>query len=312
MEELGDLELRALIRRGKDPASFSPVSVNGLFVGRSTLEVARPGDRGVAGTPEHEGEFRSGGGVALNAAVAFSALTGERPVFETRLGGDTGAEVIADLERHGVRVVNHPGVGRTPIFTPGEPGEGPTARVSRETVHPGGSVVMFNPSNLDVLVVDGHNDDVAESAVRGARSSGVPVVAGIDTPDDTTRGLIRYADVVVVSSSFRPYGTDTTLDVLDWLRDSGARYAAVTDGPEPILFTDPFGAVYPFDVYPTEAVDTYGAGGVFLGAAAAYVAFSHHHGQRFNFGSCLDYAAMIAAHAVRTRGTRQWIRDIER
>lgn len=286
--------------------------VNGLFVGRSTLEVTRPAERGSAGTPKPEERFRSGGGVALNAAVAFSALTGERPVFETRLGGDTGAGVIADLERHGVRVVNHPGVGRTPTFTPGKSGAGTAAGVPRETSRLGESEVMFNPPNFDVLVVDGHNADVAGSAVRAAYSSGVPVVAGIDTPDDTTRGLIRYADVVVVSSSFRPYGTDTTLDVLDWLRDSGARYAAVTDGPEPILFTDPFGAVYPFDVYPTEAVDTYGAGGVFLGAAAAYVASSHHHGERFNFGSCLDYAAMIAAHAVRTRGTRQWTRDIER
>jgi sugar/nucleoside kinase (ribokinase family) len=278
--------------------------LTGLFVGRSTLDLVYR----CARFPDPDGKvdaaegYVTGGGPALNAAVAFAGLGGR-----ARLCSAIGAGPLADRARQDV------GAYGVEVFDAAE-GEEDVLPVS-SVILTGASRAILNqplpprapqvPGELleriravrpSIVLSDGHLPELALPLLRWARSAGVPTVLDGGSWKPWTAELLPFVDIAIVSSRFRPPGAG---DVLAWLRRSIGAVAA-TDGPRPIRWSvgDASGEVRPPAV---AAIDTLGAGDIFHGA------FCHAFAGGLDFTQSLASAAEIAALSATSLGPRRWI-----
>ena len=280
--------------------------VTGIFVGRSTLDLVY----GCARFPEPDGKvdaevaYVTGGGPALNAAVAFSALGGR-----ARLCSVVGEGVFADRARsdilgHGVEIEDAAG------------GEADVLPVSSVILTGASRAIVNQPlparsaglsaerlerlfeTRPDVVLSDGHLPELALPLLRRAREAGVPTVLDGGSWKAWTAELLPWIDIAVVSSRFAPPGV---ADVLGFLRERvGA--AAVTAGPGPIRWSagQASGEIRP---PAAAAVDTLGAGDIFHGAFCDAFADSR------DFSASLAAAAEVASRSCAFWGPRQWIAE---
>ena len=272
----------------------------GWFVGLTTLDVVhrstgRPGpDQKVTATRQDV----AAGGPAANAAVTAAAL-GVRAVLVTALGaGPVATAARADLEAHGVEVVD--------VVPPGENYPLAVSAVLVDDATGERSVVSADaalaaapapaPSRLaalpgpGVVLLDGHHPAIARAVV--ARLTALEPRPQVVLDGGRWRpvfgDLLPVADVAALSAVFTVPGHD---DAAAGARALGARAVVVTHGPEPVEWFD--GAAQgTVEVPPVRARDTLGAGDAFHGAIAAAVARRP--------GSLED----ACAEAVRVAGTR--------
>ncbi|MEV5956978.1 PfkB family carbohydrate kinase [Streptomyces sp. NPDC051987] len=285
----------------------------GLFVGLCTLDVVQLVDH-VPGPDEKltaRDQVAAAGGPATGAAVAFARLGG-LPRLLTGLGSHPLAHgVRADLDALGVRIsdlaaerVEPPAVSSVLVTaSTGERAVASTNATGHRLRAPADLAELV--AACDIAEFDGHHMDLAVDVAAAARSAGRPTLLDAGSWKDGTRRLLAWTDVVVCSADFHPPGTATPAETLEFLRDHGVTWAAVTAGGAPIVWAGP-GTGGRVPVPETRVVDTLGAGDVLHGALAYHLSgLAPIDGPAF--ADALSRAAAVASRACASFGTRAWL-----
>jgi sugar/nucleoside kinase (ribokinase family) len=244
--------------------------VSGLFVGLATLDVVGYVDHApdVDEKVEATDVWIGVGGPAANASITFRAMGGDAKLL-TALGFDPYSRLaLEDLERRGVDVAN--------IYTGG------AFPVSLATIDGSGrrSVVSLNSSDLkkrkltdedftgahSVLAFDRHGFPLIEDSTLSRE--GITVIADLGTWNRQSPAILRFADITVVPLSGLPEAERE--HPADFVRQSGCSRFVVTRGSEPIIVCDGDETAQ-VPVPHVSAVDTLGAGDIFVGALAFYL-----------------------------------------
>jgi len=262
-------------------------------------------------------QLTAAGGPATNAGVTFAFLGGQATLL-TGVGRHAlAAGMRADLQDAGVRLVDAAEADDSPpavssIFV--TQGTGDRCVVSRNA----SGQALDPPPDLAALVdevqavlVDGHHPALAVAAARAARDRRRPCVLDGGSWKPVTTGLLPYVDIAVCSADFRPPGQQvaSAAGTLDYLLDSGVRWAAVTDGPRPVRWASHARGGQPDIPVPvpvTGVADTLGAGDVFHGAFT-YAIAARPRLSDSEIATALRFAASVAAHSCQTFGTRAWM-----
>jgi sugar/nucleoside kinase (ribokinase family) len=285
-----------------------------LFVGLSTLDIAYAVGRypGEDTKTQASDQFLGAGGPAANAAVAYAIVSGRPATLITALG----RHPLADLVRHDLTSQHVTVVDATPESTDKPPvssivvalEEGSRTIVGLDALR---IQAPYTPDldryvdNASVVLVDGHHPELATSLARKANDLGVPVVLDAGRWKPIHDRLLPLTDIAICSAAFTPPGHDPdSVILLDYLRSAGPKKAAITRGPDPILYLAD-GRHGTIEVTPvTEVADTLGAGDILHGAFCAYYSKSH------DFVDALTRASEISTLSCRSFGTRNWATDL--
>ncbi|MGY1876373.1 PfkB family carbohydrate kinase [Nocardia gipuzkoensis] len=284
-----------------------------LFVGLATLDIAYavhhyPGEDTKTQALE---QFLGAGGPAANAAVAYAIVSGQHPTLITALGRHQLADIVRhDLTGHHVAVVD---------ATPENVDKPPVSSIVVALEAQSRTIVGLDAAGIhapftadlarwvdhaSVVLVDGHHPDLAVGIAARAEEIGVPVVLDAGRWKPVHDRLLPLVDVAICSSAFAPPGFDgDAAALLDYLRSAGPKHAAVTRGPDPILYAEN-GSQGAIDVTPVTRADTLGAGDILHGAFCAY------YGRSRDFIGALTRASAVATLSCRSFGTRNWARDL--
>lgn len=323
---------------GSPPTKLNPTI---WFVGLTTLDVIH---RGVA--PQHRNQKVtatwqgvSAGGPAANAAVVAAAL-GAHAVLFTALGSSPAAAIArADLEAHGVTVVDLADAAFQLAVSAILVDEATSERsvVSLD----GGAHPVPMPQSLQLpepkpvaLLLDGHHPNLAHY-VANQLSNEVKIVLDGGRWKPIFAELIPMSDVAALSSEFHIPSGDSALPdgpqndevfgvagaagekaevidgalalgadgVVDAALALGAKAVVVTRGAEPVEWNDGQleGRII---VPPVHAKDTLGAGDAFHGALTYYLAAGQ------DLPTAIGQANQVAATKVQHLGNRDWLQFI--
>lgn len=297
--------------------------MEGLFVGLATLDVAQYADRLPA--PDEKVTSRratiSAGGPAANAAVTFAALGG-RATLVTLIGhGDAAALVRADLERHGVRVVDlappgQPGpsavsaivvtgAGRAIVGSDAAPAPAPGPAPAPDAALALPPDLLAAATTCDVLLADGHHPALALPLTRAACRAGRPVVVDVGRWKPVFADLAALPLELVCSEAVRAPGTRTPEESARALLAAGAAAVVATAGAAPVRWWLPgTDAALVRGVSPVPAVevrDTLGAGDALHGAYAYARAAGRSIPQAVAAG------VRAASVRVQVEGPRAWL-----
>lgn len=253
------------------------------------------------------------GGPAAGAALAAAAL-GSPTTLLSALGRHALAGAARDeLAATGVHVVDAAAGADTlpPISAVAvRDATGERSVVSRN----GGDLTprtgdLLGDVEADVVLVDGHYPQLAQTAAAYARERGVPLVLDAGSWKPVFDEVLGEVDLAVCSADFRVPGTGAPADQGPALISRGVGAVAVTRGADDVLWWraggDREAARVP--VPRVTPVDTLGAGDVFHGALVAAMP-----GQRWReqLGDVLAHAAGVAASRVECSGRQQWLRSL--
>ncbi|MEV7093936.1 PfkB family carbohydrate kinase [Amycolatopsis sp. NPDC051045] len=231
------------------------------------------------------------GGPATNAAVTAAALGAEATLLTVLGAHPLAALARADLEAHGVRVVDlDPERSEPPPVSAAavRDRDGERTVVSRNAA--GSEVTWTGTVDADVVLVDGHHPGLALSVARAAGS--VPVVLDAGSWKPVLDELLPLVDVAACSAHFAAPGPG--------LHERGVDTVITTAGPGPVRWSTADGGSGEVPVPAVEARDTLGAGDVWHGALAVAVTREPTVTDRIRF------ANEVAAERVRHVGPRSW------
>lgn len=231
------------------------------------------------------------GGPATNAAVTAAALGAEATLLTVLGAHPLAALARADLEAHGVRVVDvdPERTGPPPVSAAAvRDRDGERTVVSRNAA--GSDATWSGPVDADVVLVDGHHPGLALSVARAAGD--VPVVLDAGSWKPVLDELLPLVDVAACSAHFRAPGPG--------LHERGVPTVITTAGPGPVRWSTADGGSGEVPVPAVEARDTLGAGDVWHGALAVAVTREPTVTDRIRF------ANEVAAERVRHVGPRSW------
>jgi sugar/nucleoside kinase (ribokinase family) len=231
------------------------------------------------------------GGPATNAAVTAAALGAEATLLTVLGAHPLAALARADLEAHGVRVVDlAPSQSDPPPVSAVAVRErdGERTVVSRNAA--GSGVTWSGEVEADVVLLDGHHPELALAVARAAGS--VPVVLDAGSWKPVLDELLPLVDVAACSAHFTAPGPG--------LHERGVPTVITTAGPGPVRWSTADGSSGEVPVAGVEARDTLGAGDVWHGAFAVAVAREPTVPDRIRF------ANEVAAERVRHVGPRSW------
>jgi sugar/nucleoside kinase (ribokinase family) len=278
----------------------------GVFVGLATLDVVHRVERPV-GTDQKVGALRQdvcAGGPAANAAVTFAALGG-RATLVTALGAHPLARMVArDLAGLDVLVVDAaPGVLDTPavslVRVVESTGERSVSSINAaDSRAPAPAELTDAIARADVVLLDGHHDELARSALQEARSRRVPTLLDGGSWKAGLAQVLPRLDYVICSADFRVPQAGSVLDALSRL---GVPHIAVTHGADAIEWATTR-ARGRLAVDPVTARDTLGAGDAFHGGAAHALASGVA-----DWPDILEFAAQVARVRVQHVGPRDWL-----
>ena len=298
---------------------MTPVDLPGasaLFVGVATLDLIQQIDR----TPGADEKITStaqvvcAGGPATNAAVTCAAL-GVPATLVTAVGRSTfGMAVRTDLHHHRVQVVDRAAdpaeeLAASAISVCATGQRSVVASNARMAVLTEDLAGLVGPE-YGVLLADGHYPELALPLLMAGRGRVIRVLdAGSVKPH--TGELLGHIDVVVASADFLPERCRGVADVVGHLASAGIRYAVVTRGADPVVYS--WGARRgEVDVPIVEVADTLGAGDIFHGAfCAALVRWRARPSDldAVDPRSLIRAASGVAARSVRSFGPRAWISE---
>jgi sugar/nucleoside kinase (ribokinase family) len=154
-------------------------------------------------------------------------------------------------------------------------------------------------TDVEVLLLDGHQMAVGAALAQQARALGIPVVVDAGSWKPGFETVLSQADYVIASANFAPPHCQTHTEVVQYLQTLGVTQIAVTQGEAPIRFYSPI-AQGEIAVPQVQAVDTVGAGDVLHGAFCHFIL-------QTDFRTALVEAAVLASQSCRFFGTRRWM-----
>ncbi|WP_410595709.1 PfkB family carbohydrate kinase [Amycolatopsis sp. lyj-23] len=231
------------------------------------------------------------GGPATNAAVTAAALGAEATLLTVLGAHPLAALARADLEAHGVRVVDlAPDLADPPPVSAATVRErdGERTVVSRNA---GGRHFHVKVPLLaaDVILLDGHYPELALAVAREAEA---PVVLDAGSWKPVLDELLPLVDIAACSAHFTAPEPG--------LHERGVPTVITTAGPRPVRWSTADGGSGEVPVPAVEARDTLGAGDVWHGALAVAVTRERTVPGRIRF------ANEVAAERVRHVGPRSW------
>jgi sugar/nucleoside kinase (ribokinase family) len=256
------------------PSADRPRRPRAVIAGLCTFDLIQQVERVPAANEKATARRQvvAAGGPAANAAATFAHLGGDATLITAVGDHPLAAGVKADLADLGVTLVDlAAGDPRPPAVSSVlvTAGTGARSVVSRNAA---GRDVRA-PDDLDALIgdadlvlVDGHHPALARAALSAARDR-LTLLDGGSWKDHLPE-LLPLVDIAICSADLRPPSGGPTLP---FLREQGVRWAAVTDGPNPVRWAGPASSGE-IEVPAVDAVDTTGAGDVFHGAFAYAVA----------------------------------------
>ncbi|MEV0208327.1 PfkB family carbohydrate kinase [Streptomyces sp. NPDC050788] len=303
----------------------------GLFVGLCTLDVIQLVDHVPASDEKLTAREQvvAAGGPAANASAAFGHLGGRAGLLTAVGSHPLGLAVTADLEALGVTVTDLAADSAEPpavssilvTASSGERAVASTNATGHRLAPPGDLDALVAAS--DVVEFDGHHMDLALATARAARAAGRLTLLDAGSWKDGTPDLLPYIDVAVCSADFHPPGVaDSVTDTLEFLREHGVTWRAVSRGGRPLVWAGPDdGDGGTVEVPAVRVADTLGAGDFLHGALAHHLASRNHHRAARNhhraardsltpegFAEALRGAAAVASRACASFGTRAWMR----
>ncbi|MCW5315757.1 sugar kinase [Nostoc sp. KVJ3] len=285
----------------------NPKSDRGLFVGLVTLDLIYLADS----APKNNQKIVAidytvaAGGPATNAAVTFSYL-GDRATILGVVGSHPMTQLIrGDLVNYKVAIADlEPTTDLAPpvssIIVTQTTGE--RAVVSINAVKTQANNASIPPdilSNVNIVLIDGHQMAVGYSIAQMAKAQNIPVVIDGGSWKPGFEKILPFVDYAICSANFYPPNCQTGEDVFAYLGRFAISDIAITHGQKPIEYLScaKTGIV---DVPRIQAVDTLGAGDIFHGAFCHYIL-------RESFTDALALAANIAADSCKFFGTRRWM-----
>ena len=268
---------------------------HGLFVGLCTRDIIYyideyPKENHKVKTAEYDTYI---GGPAANAAITYAALGG-KATLATCLGNtQEAANIIAELEHYGVKVMNC----ATDSLMPD---------VAAITVTPEGARTIFSGQHVfsdicipdmretyDFVLFDLNRTEISLKILEHFQDTCVIIDAG--SWKEHTEEFLRRADIVIASEYFCNPEGDSPFD----MAICEQAQVAVTRGEQSILYGE-----QSIEVPQVQVVDTLGAGDIFHGA------FCYgYHDLALSMQDALAYAAGIASDSVRYKGPRNWIME---
>lgn len=277
------------------------------------------------------------GGPATNAAVTYSALMNvyckakNREPGKTQLWTRLGRGAMADFARqdiahHGIHIVDaaHGDANILPtalILVEEETGN---RAVSSKAVRTWGSASFgktddelsaaaqtfhnFEALQPEIVLVDGHHVDIATAALSCAQSHAAPKAVILDGGSYKAglEQLLPHVTMAICSDNFMPPGCDSNKEVVDYFAEYGVTKVVRTRGDKDILYwwDGEYGSI---PVEPTAVVCTLGAGDVFHGAFAFWLAVEDFPTDIGQIRQGLQWASRIVALSLTELGAHQWI-----
>ncbi len=247
------------------------------------------------------------GGPAANAAITCAFL-GATVKFAGAVGRHLLTRVIhEEFRRFGVVLHDiDPESSETPsissIFV--NPKTGSRTIISGHATRVQVPASAFDAALLEdaaLLMVDGHQMAYAIAAACAAKDRGITVVLDGGSWKERTEELLEQTTIAICSEAFRPPGTTTLTDVIEYLLGQGIAYAAITRGADSIIWASrtQSGEI---TIPECDAIDTLAAGDIFHGA------FCRRCLDGATFVDALTYASNVASCSCRFFGPRAWMK----
>lgn len=273
--------------------------MRGLFVGLMTLDCIYQAQRPPQANEKLVAQevMMAAGGPATNAAVAFAALGGQATVVAAVGQHPVTALLRDDMAQVGVQVQD-----LTPQRQASPPissivvsaATGDRAVISRNAAELQVPPQAIDLTDIDVVLMDGHQMELSVCVAKAAQRQGIPVVVDAGSWKAGFDQVLPLATVVIASANFHPpHGA-----ALAYLQGLGIPYVAITHGERPIILSDG-GTPGELAVPPTAVVDTLGAGDIFHGAFC--------YAWAGVFAEALASASQVASLSCQYFGTRAWI-----
>jgi len=253
------------------------------------------------------------GGPATNAAVTFAHLGG-RAALVTAAGRHPLSHMIREeLRKYSVQLIDLnpdfdevPPVSSVSVDAKGQRNvvSANSSRVPAPQTGPQTAPQIAIDRNLlrqaRSVLVDGHYMPACLAWAKAARENQTPVVFDGGSWKEGTGELLASVDTAICSEDFRPPGSSSRDQTIEFLKRAGVARIAITAGAEPIHFFsgETSGTLR---VPMVEAIDTSGAGDILHGA------FCHFASAGRGFVESLAEAAQIASESCRYRGAREWM-----
>jgi len=283
----------------------------GLFVGLTTLDFIYLSDRPLTSNQKIVAQdyLTVAGGPATNAAIAFGYFGGKgQSKLLSVIGQHPLTELInSDLAQHSITAVD---------LIPDKIDSPPVSSIVVDSTTGKRAIISINAvksqanpqaisadllTNLDIVLLDGHQLEVSLKVAAIARTKNVPVVLDGGSWKPGLERLLPNVDYAICSANFYPPQCSKSDRVFDYLIACGIEYVAITQGEQPILYQDP-DTNSTITVPSIDAVDTLGAGDIFHGAFCHYIL-------QENFPTALRLAAQIASKSCLSFGTRSWLKQ---
>lgn len=280
----------------------------GLFVGLVTVDLTYLTE---SGPPQPDQKLValdttiSTGGPATNAAVTFSHLGGKARLLSVVGTHPIHQWVRADLADQGVTLVDlDPSRWQPPPISSimVTQGTGERAIVSLNALKAQASPEQIPAQilqGIEIVLIDGHQMEVAAAIAQQARSQEIPVVVDGGSWKPGFERVLPFVDYALCSQDFYPPGCQTRDQVVDYLTDIGVPKIAITCGHQPIQFMAG-GKQNQIEVPQIQAVDTSGAGDIFHGAFCHFILHQ-------SFPEALAAASEVASRSCQFLGTRSWL-----
>jgi sugar/nucleoside kinase (ribokinase family) len=286
------------------------MTYRGLFVGLTTLDFIYLSDRPLQANQKVVAQdyLAVAGGPATNAAVAFNYFGNQGKLLSV-VGKHPLTELIkSDLTQQGVTTVDLiPDKSDTPpvssIIVTAATGE--RSIISLNALKSQANPEIVAPdllTNIDLVLLDGHQLEVSLKVAAIAKSKQIPVILDGGSWKPGLEELLSQVDYAICSANFYPTQCQQTEDVFDFLQDCGIQYIAITQGEQAIRYLERENnsTISTISVPTIKPVDTLGAGDIFHGAFCHYIL-------QENFSTALKLAAKVASRSCLSFGTRSWL-----
>lgn len=272
----------------------------GLFVGLATLDVVQRVDR-LPGRNEKTTAVQTwlaAGGPAAVAAITYAALGGRARLW-TSLGSGAAAHAVrADLDNAGVEIIDAAPPGFEVAVSTGflNSASGERAVVSGSGHRPS---LPEQPepdlSGFGVVLIDGHNPELARSAVAAGSARAIDVVVDAGSYKPVFGEVLGRVTDLLCSADYRHPGGLGAAD----LAQLGPALVAISHGGEPVQWWTAV-ANGQLTVPRVKVVDTLGAGDVWHGGYCFALASGADRME------ALAFASRVAAIRVQHLGPFSW------